>query len=69
MADPLDLQTAMVALLRLTIAEREERIEPELATRKVELLLNDCGLDAGQIAALTGKNRDAIRMTIKRAEK
>lgn len=69
MANSLNLETAMIALLRLAVAEREERAEPELAKRKVELLLNECGLDAGQIAALTGKKPDAVRMAIKRAKK
>ncbi len=69
MTNSLDLETAIVALLRLAVAEREERVEPELAKRKIELLLNECGLDAGQIAALTGKKPNAVRMAIKRAEK
>lgn len=69
MPNSLDLETAMIALLRMTVAEREERAEPELAQRKIELLLNECGLDPNQIAALTGKKPNAVRMAIKRAEK
>jgi hypothetical protein len=65
----LDLETAIVALLRLAVAEREERAEPVLAERKIESLLNECGLDSSQIAAITGKKPDAVRMAIKRAEK
>ena len=69
MADRIDLDLAIVALLRLAVVEREERIEPKLADRKIEVLLAETGLDAKQIAAITGKSIDAVRKTLQRAKK
>jgi DNA-directed RNA polymerase specialized sigma24 family protein len=69
MTETVDLDKAIVALLRLAVAEREERVDPDLAKRKTELLLHESGLDYGQIAAVTGKKANAVRMAIKRAEK
>jgi DNA-directed RNA polymerase specialized sigma24 family protein len=69
MAEQIDLDTAIVALLRLAVAEREERAEPKLTERKVEILLFESGLDAKQIAAVTGKKVAAVRKTLQRAKK
>ena len=69
MTEQIDLDTAIVALLRLAVAEREERIEPKLTERKVEILLFESGLDAKQIAAVTSKKVDAVRKTLQRAKK
>jgi DNA-directed RNA polymerase specialized sigma24 family protein len=57
------------ALLRLAVAEREERAEAQLADRKIEVLLHESGLDAKQIAAVTGKKTDAVRKALQRAKK
>jgi DNA-binding CsgD family transcriptional regulator len=69
MAERIDLETAMVALLRLAVAEREERNDSALSERKVEVLLHEAGLSNAQIAAVTGKQPSAVRMAITRAEK
>jgi DNA-directed RNA polymerase specialized sigma24 family protein len=69
MTDRIDLDAAIVALLRLAVAEREERAEPKLAERKIEVLLEESGLDAQQIAAVTGKKVGAVRKTLQRAKK
>ncbi len=69
MSDEISLDKALVALLRLAVAEREERIIPELSERKTELLLDEVGLSYGQIATLVGKKPDAVRKTIARAKK
>lgn len=68
MTEPIDLNTSMAALLRLAVAEREERADPELAKRKVELLLAEAGLSYAKIATVTGKNPDAVRKLIGRAQ-
>jgi DNA-directed RNA polymerase specialized sigma24 family protein len=69
MAERIDLDTAIVALLRLAVAEREERAEPSLAERKIEVLLGESGLDAQQIAEVTGKKVGAVRKTLERSKK
>jgi DNA-directed RNA polymerase specialized sigma24 family protein len=69
MADEISLEEAITALLRLAVAEREERINPELAERKTEILLDEVGLSYGQIATLVGKKPDAVRKTVARAKK
>jgi DNA-directed RNA polymerase specialized sigma24 family protein len=66
-AEPIDLNTAIIALLRLAVAEREERNDPTLAERKVEVLLHEVGLSNAQIGAVTGKQASAVRMTITRS--
>jgi hypothetical protein len=65
--EPIELNTAIVALLRLAVVEREERAESQLASRKIELLLSGVGLTHAQIAAVTGKIPSAVRMTITRS--
>jgi len=67
--EPIELNTAIVALLRLAVVEREERAEPQFASRKIELLLAEAGLSHGQIASETGKSPDAVRKTLARAAK
>jgi DGQHR domain-containing protein len=56
------------AMLALQVADREDRLtgrEP----RRTELVLVDAGLNLGDAAILTGKNYDAVRMTVSRAKK
>ena len=63
----LNLEAAMAGLLRLAVAEREERIATEPDAKKTEVLLDEAGLTHGQIAEATGKKPDAVRMAINRA--
>jgi DNA-directed RNA polymerase specialized sigma24 family protein len=66
-SEPIDLNSAMIGLLRLAVAEREERHDPALSERKIEVLLHEAGLSHGQIAAVTGKQASAVRMAIARS--
>jgi DNA-directed RNA polymerase specialized sigma24 family protein len=63
----LTLEAAMAGLLRLAVADREERIATESDAKKTEVLLHEAGMTHGQIAEATGKNVDAVRMAISRA--
>jgi DNA-directed RNA polymerase specialized sigma24 family protein len=68
-ADDISPEKAIVALLALAVAEREERIDPDLVGRKTETILAEAGLSYGQISAVTGKKPDAVRMAVTRAKK
>lgn len=68
MSESIDVDDAIVALLRLAVVEREERIDPSLTERKVEVILAEAGLGHAQIAALTGKSAGAVRKIIARAK-
>lgn len=63
----LTLEAAMAGLLRLAVAEREERLVADPTATKTEVLLVEAGLSHGQIAEVTGKKPDAVRMAISRA--
>lgn len=66
MAEAIDLETAVVALLRLAVSEREGREDATLSKRKTEVLLAEVGMSHGQIAVVTGKSTGAVRKTIAR---
>jgi len=68
MADELDTNTLLRALLVLAIDEREARERTEESAR-TEVLLAAAGLGAAEIAQLTGKNPSSIRVTLSRARK
>jgi DNA-directed RNA polymerase specialized sigma24 family protein len=61
-----DLRDALVGLLALTIADREER-QGAGTPRRTELVLADAGLGVGTIAQLTGRKPDTVRKAIARA--
>jgi DNA-directed RNA polymerase specialized sigma24 family protein len=58
----------LLAILRLAIADREERAKPDLVKRRVEVLLDEAGLSYQEIATLVGKKPDAVRMLISRSK-
>lgn len=64
----LTLEAAMAGLLRLAVADREERIATDPNAEKTEVLLDEAGLTHGQITEATGKRADAVRMAISRAK-
>jgi DNA-directed RNA polymerase specialized sigma24 family protein len=68
---PTDLgqSKTLAGILALLIAEREERLNEKGEVRKTEVILADAGLSIGEIAALAGKNYDAVKMTIRRGRK
>lgn len=58
---------ALVGVLALLVDERERATKDEKDAVKTEVLLSDAGLSTDDIAAVTGKKRDAVRKTIERA--
>lgn len=58
----------MAGILALLIEEREERTKGDKNAEKIEVLLSKAGLSNEDIAAVTGKQPDAVRMTIARAK-
>jgi hypothetical protein len=63
----LTTEAALAGLLRLAVAEREERIASDPEAKKTEVLLDQAGLTHLQIYEATGKKPDAVRMAISRA--
>lgn len=59
---------AMAGMLALLIEEREERLAGDKEATKIELLLAGVGFSNEDIAAVTGKKPDAVRMVIQRAK-
>jgi DNA-directed RNA polymerase specialized sigma24 family protein len=57
---------ALLGILALLAADRAERDPP--ASLPTELVLDAAGLDYQTIAAVIGKNPDAVRMKIARAK-
>jgi hypothetical protein len=64
----LPLDQAMVGVLAMLIAEREDRLNPPDSPRKTEFILATAGLDAGTIAMLTGKTYDSVQKAIARSK-
>jgi DNA-directed RNA polymerase specialized sigma24 family protein len=59
-----DLLLATVALLA---EDRDRRIGSDPAADKTEVVLASCGLNAGVIARVLGKQPDAVRKSLSRA--
>lgn len=57
---------ALAGLLALLIDERDERVRESKTARKTEVVLATAGMSIDDIAAVTGKKRDAVRMAIQR---
>jgi DNA-directed RNA polymerase specialized sigma24 family protein len=71
MAEPaaverLDLETAINALLALTVADREARVD-DTPLRRSELVLANAGLSYSQISRLTGRNYETVKTAVRRA--
>ena len=64
----ISLESAMAGVLALLIDEREERTRNGDAVR-TEVLLSNAGLSIEEIANLTGKKYDTVRMSISRGKK
>lgn len=65
-AELLDLETAINALLALTVADRESRLN-DGPPRRSEVILASAGLSYGQISRLTGRNYESVKTTVRRA--
>jgi DNA-directed RNA polymerase specialized sigma24 family protein len=57
---------ALAGVLALLVAEREARLNDKSEPRKTEVVLADAGLDYAEIAAVTGKNYDAVKQAVRR---
>ena len=62
----IDPDKAVIGVLALLAAEREDRLNEAKEPRNTELVLFDAGLGAPEIAALLRKKPDAVRKTIQR---
>jgi DNA-directed RNA polymerase specialized sigma24 family protein len=62
----LDFDRAIVGVLALLVAEREERLNGDKDARKTEVVLSRAGLKADEVAAVMGKKVDAVRKTLQR---
>lgn len=59
-------EVAMAGVLALLVEEREERIKGDRSATKTEVVLANAGLSYDDIAAVTGKKPDAVRMAVTR---
>lgn len=59
-------ESALAGLLALFIDERENRVGESKGDKKTEVVLASAGMSIDDIAAVTGKKRDAVRMAIQR---
>jgi DNA-directed RNA polymerase specialized sigma24 family protein len=68
---PIELphEKAAAGLLALQLEDRETRIDQKHEPRKSEVVLAGAGLSNAEIAALLGKQPNAVGMTISRATK
>ena len=62
-------ESAMSGILALLIDEREERTCDQKDVAKTEVILADAGLSIDEIATVTGKKYDTVRMAISRGRK
>jgi DNA-directed RNA polymerase specialized sigma24 family protein len=61
--------SAMAGILALLIDEREERTRDRKDVPKTEVILAQAGVSIEEIAAVTGKKYDTVRMAITRGKK
>src|SRR5689334_6595141 len=68
----ISLEQAMIGILALLAAERDDRLSQvagrrEVDSRRTEVLLAESGLTADQISKVLGKKPDTVRKTLSRA--
>lgn len=61
-------ERVLLGMLALLAADRDERVEGT-TPRRTEIILDDAGFSAREIAQLTGKEYEAVRSSIRRAKK
>jgi DNA-directed RNA polymerase specialized sigma24 family protein len=61
-------ESALAGILALLADEREARVKDEETAVKTEILLSDAGLSFKDIAAVTGKKADTVRVSIYRGK-
>ncbi|MGH2837901.1 MAG: sigma factor-like helix-turn-helix DNA-binding protein [Thermoleophilaceae bacterium] len=59
---------ALAGILALLVEEREERVNGNKDATKIEVMLARAGLSNEDIAAVTGKKADTVRVAIHRAK-
>ncbi len=62
------VEKAMAGILALMVEERERRVDGDKGAVKIEALLARAGLSHEDMAAVTGKNPNAIRVALHRAK-
>lgn len=60
---------AVAGILALLVEGRETRVKDDKGATKTEVLLSNAGLSIEDIAAVTGKTYDAVRVSLNRANK
>jgi hypothetical protein len=65
---PLSLDASVAGLLALVVDARERWTQEDKTATKTEVILAKAGLSLEDIAAVTGKNYNAVRMTIARSK-
>jgi hypothetical protein len=60
---------AVAGVLALLVEAREVRVKDDRSAMKTEVLLSNAGLSIEDIAAVTGKKYDAVRVSLNRASK
>ena len=60
------VEASMAGILALLIDEREQRTADDKDAVRTEVLLADAGLTLDEIAALTGRKYDTVRMAVSR---
>jgi hypothetical protein len=62
------LEAAVAGVLALLVDARDRSTREDKSAIKTEVLLDSAGLSLEDIAAVTGKNYNAVRMTIARSK-
>lgn len=60
------VESAMAGILALLIDERDYRTAEDKDAVRTEVLLADAGLSLDEIATMTGRQYDTVRMAVKR---
>lgn len=60
---------ALAGILTLLVEERETRVRDDKEAPKTEVLLDWAGLSLDDIAAVTGRNYNAVRMALSRSRR
>lgn len=63
---PDNSEKALLGILALLAADRDERVEKS-TPRRTELILQDAGFSAREIAQLTGKDYEAVHSSLRRS--